>query len=300
MPSRSSVSACSASRGSASSPACTPGCSVLTRPPSTSGKPVTSSTAVTGTPASAIRAAVDPVDTSCTPASCSPRASSVRPVLSDTLTSARRTGIRAVGPAVAEGAVTVGSSFEQAADRVDVAAASPPPGCGRAGWPRRRPAGPRPAPGRAPARCPPLVDAVDRHPGGRHAGGQRVAHRVRAGEVGQQRGMGVDDPEAADHGRRQHPHEAGQHDQVRLPLGQRGRDLRVPPGPVGEVGQRPGERRHPGRGRPVAAPGSPAGRCRPRRRSRRGSPRRPRRARPAACCPRRRRGRPVGRTRGEA
>ena len=67
---------------SASSPACTCGCSVLTRPPRISGKPVTSSTAVTGMPSSRMRAAVEPVDTISTPASCSPRASSSSPVLS--------------------------------------------------------------------------------------------------------------------------------------------------------------------------------------------------------------------------
>ena len=63
-------------------PACTAGCSVFTRPSRHSGKPVSSSTAVTGTPASAIRAAVDPVETISTPAACSPRASSSSPVLS--------------------------------------------------------------------------------------------------------------------------------------------------------------------------------------------------------------------------
>ncbi len=47
-----------------------------------SGKPVTSSTVVTGTPAPEIRAAVDPVDTMVTPASCRPTASSTSPVLS--------------------------------------------------------------------------------------------------------------------------------------------------------------------------------------------------------------------------
>ena len=63
-------------------PACTLGCSVLTRPSRHSGKPVSSSTWVTGTPASAIRAAVEPVETSATPASCRARASSSSPVLS--------------------------------------------------------------------------------------------------------------------------------------------------------------------------------------------------------------------------
>jgi hypothetical protein len=67
---------------SASSPACTAGCSVLTRPSRHSGKPVTSSTRVTGTPASVIAAAVLPVLTISTPALSSDRARSPRPVLS--------------------------------------------------------------------------------------------------------------------------------------------------------------------------------------------------------------------------
>ena len=67
---------------SASRPACTRGCSVLTRPSRHSGKPVSSSTGVTGTPAAAIRAAELPVETISTPAACSPAASSSRPVLS--------------------------------------------------------------------------------------------------------------------------------------------------------------------------------------------------------------------------
>ena len=40
------------------------------------------STGVTGTPASATRAAVEPVDTMATPAACRPRTRSSRPVLS--------------------------------------------------------------------------------------------------------------------------------------------------------------------------------------------------------------------------
>ncbi len=67
---------------SASSPACTRGCRVLTRPSRHSGKPVSSSTGVTGTPAAAIRAAVDPVETIDTPAACRAVASSSSPVLS--------------------------------------------------------------------------------------------------------------------------------------------------------------------------------------------------------------------------
>src|SRR5262245_8596767 len=65
------------------------GCSVLTRPSSISGKPVTCATSVTGSPASASSLAVPPVDTSATPRWCSARAKSTTPVLSDTEINAR-------------------------------------------------------------------------------------------------------------------------------------------------------------------------------------------------------------------
>ena len=74
--------ACPGSAVSASRPACTRGCRVFTRPSRHSGKPVSSSTGVTGTPAAPILAAVLPVETISTPAACSPAASSSRPVLS--------------------------------------------------------------------------------------------------------------------------------------------------------------------------------------------------------------------------
>src|SRR5699024_10920728 len=75
-------------------PECTRGCRVFTRPSRTSGKPVSCSTSMTGTPASAIFLAVEPVETISTPAACKPCASSSRPVLSYTLTRARRIGLR--------------------------------------------------------------------------------------------------------------------------------------------------------------------------------------------------------------
>ena len=59
--------------GSARSPPCTFGCSVTTRWPRIAGKPVSSATSVTGTPASASARAVPPLDTSSQPRSCSPR-----------------------------------------------------------------------------------------------------------------------------------------------------------------------------------------------------------------------------------
>ena len=72
----------SSRRRSARMPAWTSGCRVFTRPSRHSLNPVTSDTSVTGTPAPAIRFAVDPVETICTPAACSPVANSSRPVLS--------------------------------------------------------------------------------------------------------------------------------------------------------------------------------------------------------------------------
>ena len=63
MPSSASWRRVVGSRGSARMPACTCGCSVLTRPSRHSGKPVRSSTAVTGHAGGAIRAAVEPVET---------------------------------------------------------------------------------------------------------------------------------------------------------------------------------------------------------------------------------------------
>ena len=82
MPSPASSASCRGLAVSASRPACTRGCRVFTRPSRHSGKPVSSSTGVTGTPASPIRAAVLPVEMISTPAACSPGASSSRPVLS--------------------------------------------------------------------------------------------------------------------------------------------------------------------------------------------------------------------------
>src|SRR5665647_1554269 len=66
------------------------GCSVFTRPPKTSGKPVTSATLVTGRPAAARCAAVPPVERRPKPSPVRARAKSTRPVRSDTERSARR------------------------------------------------------------------------------------------------------------------------------------------------------------------------------------------------------------------
>src|SRR5207302_9945987 len=68
------------------------GCTVFTRPSSSSGNPVTSATAVTGTPASSRVRAVLPVETSSTPLSTSARANATTPDLSATAMRARRAG----------------------------------------------------------------------------------------------------------------------------------------------------------------------------------------------------------------
>src|SRR5690606_37986304 len=69
------------------------------RPSRHSGKPVRSATSVTGMPSPSMSVADPPVETIATPASCSPRTRSSRPVLTKTEMSARRTGRRSwVGP----------------------------------------------------------------------------------------------------------------------------------------------------------------------------------------------------------
>src|SRR6185437_8032164 len=78
-----------------SRPPCTFGCSVLTRPPMISGKPVSSLTSRTGTPASRNAVALPPVEINSTPSACRARPRSAKPVLSETLSSARRTGTTA-------------------------------------------------------------------------------------------------------------------------------------------------------------------------------------------------------------
>src|SRR5688572_29142188 len=86
-----SVSAlmCSARSRRARSPPCTAGCSVLTRPSSISGKPVSSLTSRTVRPALRSAFAVPPVDASDQPRRARPCANSTTPVLSDTEKSAR-------------------------------------------------------------------------------------------------------------------------------------------------------------------------------------------------------------------
>src|SRR6185312_15770203 len=73
-----------------SRPPCTLGCSVLTRPSMISGKPVSSLISRTGMPESRSAFALPPVETISMPSACRAPPMSARPVLSETLSSARR------------------------------------------------------------------------------------------------------------------------------------------------------------------------------------------------------------------
>src|SRR5262249_3981499 len=84
-------SMCAGIERSARMPPWMAGCSVFTRPSIISGKPVTRSTGVTGTPCWASSAAVPPVERISTSCRTSPRANSTTPLLSETLIKARRT-----------------------------------------------------------------------------------------------------------------------------------------------------------------------------------------------------------------
>src|SRR6185312_1258630 len=86
------ASACSFLARSASSPPCTLGCSVLTRPSIISGKPVSSEMSETARPASRNALAVPPVEISATSWRARPLAKSTSPVLSETESNARRMG----------------------------------------------------------------------------------------------------------------------------------------------------------------------------------------------------------------
>ena len=89
MPCSCSAAMCSGRSRRASRAPWMAGCSVLTRPSSSSGKPVTSSTVVTGTPAARSAAAVPPVEMISQPSWARPWAKATMPRLSLTEISAR-------------------------------------------------------------------------------------------------------------------------------------------------------------------------------------------------------------------
>src|SRR3954453_4568045 len=138
------ASMCSWLSRTASSPAYSRGCNVLTRPSMISGNPVKSSIARTFRPASSSEEAVPPVETSSTPRSASPCANSTIPRLSETDSSARR--MRTAPGAAASGPVgeSVCSAIPRAygSDRI--------PGLSRA-WLKQASAG---EPGRMPVNDP--------------------------------------------------------------------------------------------------------------------------------------------------
>src|SRR5215210_855164 len=107
----------------ASRPAYSRGCSVLTRPSMISGKPVKSSTLRTSTPAPDSSRSVPPVETTSTPSSARPRAKSTIPRLSETDNSARRTRTAPGWVSDGSGPVEVGSAMPA---RIDTLPAGKP------------------------------------------------------------------------------------------------------------------------------------------------------------------------------
>src|SRR5712671_3136047 len=91
MPCAFMAAACSLLPRIASRPPCTFGCRVFTLPSIISGKPVSSETSFTFSPAPAIAFAVPPVETSSTPCPASAFANSISPALSETDSNARVT-----------------------------------------------------------------------------------------------------------------------------------------------------------------------------------------------------------------
>src|SRR5690349_19853299 len=208
MPSRSSVSMCSALPRRASSAACRRGWRVLTRPSRISSWPVNSETSVTSIPAPRSSAAVPPVLRISTPKPARLLAKSATPVLSETEMSARRT-LTAPSSATSD-RVSAGASL---IDRYDpgVGVVDPNPALGDHAHPLRvelvlqgvdRPLqlfavaalrdGDLALDDRR-AGVDSLVDEVHGDAGLLGAGGERLADRVEAREVRQQRRVDVDD-----------------------------------------------------------------------------------------------------------
>src|SRR5262245_7900083 len=195
IPSSARALTCAGWARSARSPACTAGCSVFTRPSNDSGNPVMSSTSVTGRPAALMVAAVEPVETSCTPAAASPAASSASPVLSYTLNSARRMGCLSLMYRHLPADHTPARPG-QPADRVDEQPAldrlDPLVQLGLVGTVQYRHRGL----GDDRAGVHSRVDQMHGNSGDLHAVVERVPDRVHAGERGLQGRMGVDGPVA--------------------------------------------------------------------------------------------------------
>ena len=195
IPAAASASRWSARRRSARRPAWIRGWSVLTRPSSISGKPVTAATSVTGSPASRRARAVPPVQTSSNPRATRPAPSSARPALSDTDRSARRgTGSSSNAPARNDASAPIDRPRQQRRDdrRQELVLGGVDPRQERrlivAGEDRNR------LLGHDRAAVERRVDEVDGDAGQRDACGERVAHGVEPRERRQQRGVDVEDP----------------------------------------------------------------------------------------------------------
>src|SRR5690606_4457684 len=254
-PRSSSCWRCSSLRRSASRPACTFGCRVLTRPSRHSGNPVSFSTFMTGTPAAEIRPAVDPVETISAPASWRRRASSSNPVLSYTLISARLIATRLTGRAP----LLIGRTGP--ALQRDPPASRRPPVAGQPsddvdqepalhlldalvqGVLVVMPAHGNGFLGDDGSGVHAFVDEVNRTARHLHPVRQGVPYGVGAGERRQQRGVGVDGPaaEPREEARPEDLHEAGGHHQVRLVLRDRLGQGGVPVVPGREILDAQGE-----------------------------------------------------------
>ena len=213
------------------------GCSVLTRPPSSSGTSVSSSTGVTGIPTFCRKVAVPPLATSSTSSSASPRANGSRPCLSYTESSARRITDQ---PADDLRQQAMLDGLDALLQRVGVVVRQ-----------HRHALG-----GDHGAGVDAAVDVVHGRRGLGHAGREYVVDRVRAGELRQRGGVRVHDAagEALEEAAPQQVHVPGAHDQVDPVLDQPVGHRRVARVAVGVVVELESRRRDPGRSRPLERP----------------------------------------------
>src|SRR3954452_5938499 len=197
-----------------------------------SGKPVKSSMARTGSPASVSADAVPPVETISTPSSASPRANSTSPRLSETVSSARRTRT-SPGSTTSSASGSVVATFHLLDDHVPWRRRIDPHRAGREQFhgTRQQPmldlVNPVLDRGDVPririnrecllqddrARVDALVDEVDRHPHLLDPVRERLLDRPDAGERRKQRRVHIDDApaEAPDEPRTKQLHETSEH-----------------------------------------------------------------------------------------
>src|SRR4051794_11970275 len=216
-----------------------------------SGKPVTSSTGRTFSPAASSAAAVPPVEMSSTPSDASPRAKSWMPVLSETDSSARPTR---TSPGCTIASIGRGRYLDAAGGggiEPDGAAGDVPDGGGEEVVLERskgiayllRVRGMGQLDGALEDDRPgvhAVVDEVDGDAEHLHAVGQRLLHRAEARERRQQRRVDVDHPlrKRGEEARREQRHVAGEHDELHALGAQPAGDRRVAGRAAGVLGQR--------------------------------------------------------------